>query len=749
MNFDASPPGPASTDARRKELQTVTDEPTRPDDPTTPDAEQPEAISPTPASTSGDNDDPGELDAPVASDDTSDDSSDDDEWAGDSPDDEELGFALAAEQEAFPDFNSQRLGRRGFLIGLAAAGVPVVGLVRVMEQFGGDKPTVAAPTLQETVSPSTSSPVSSVATPSASPAASPAAATPEASPVAGPPYGVLDVIRDPKPEYAEKPVDGGELRMMLTMGDNFDFNPASFSQDFQLLASYLDPLVWIDDLTMEPKPWIARKWTIKDGGKTIIFSLRDDVSWHNGDPLTADDVVFSFLVYRDGVDSAVRNLFVTMSGVTATDEHTVEVTLSTPDANFIPNAASQFIFSKKLLGDFWESRNEGQRTLDGFDWDKNPPVGTGPWRFSARDKRSLTFTRNDDYWAADPPHFETLTITWRTDPRDRIAAWRAKEVDLLWPLKAENIDDVKDVPAFLFAAPAPTTMFAAFNFNNPARAQPDLLTDLRIRQALSLAIDRPKYRETVFRSFIDVTPATAFPQPWLRNEDLVNPERSRKAARELLNEAGFRRRGDGTTVDANGDPFVLTALVRLSTRFDLRMALRSIGEDLAALGIGFDLQELEDLDFNDRWTATHDFDLIAFGYNVYPGFTDFDLYGSNWDIRVNPQGWNPGGYNNAIVDKAIKGALNAESLDDLVSSVNDLQVAANDDLFALWLGFPDDLVLAHHDLLGFQSTMYWQTWNTRKLWRRPATAPVPADVIIPSALATPEASASPAASPKP
>ena len=735
----------------------MTDDSQRPDDRNLPEGDQPESLDPvgdtSPAEDRAPDHDaseeigvPADLELSAASE-----SSDvESEWDDGGLDEDGLALVYAEPDGEFPDYHAQRLGRRGFLIGLAAAGVPVVGLVRVMDKVGGDKPTVAAPALQETpAATATSESALTVSSPPvASPAASPAA-SPEATPVVGPPYGVLDVIRDPKPEYTERPIEGGELRMMLTMGDNFDFNPASFSQDYQILASYLDPLVWIDDLTMEPRPWLAKQWSIRDDGKRIVFTIRDDVKWHSGEKLTADDVVFSFYVYRDDVDSAVRNLFVTMNSATATDTYTVEVILSAPDANFIPNAGSQFIFSKKALEPFWSDRNEGQRTLTGYDWEKNPPVGTGPWVYDARDKRSLTFTRNDDYWAADPPHFEKLAITWRTDPRDRIAAWRNNEIDLLWPLKPENIDDVKDVPAFLFATSSPTTMFAAFNFNNPARNQPDLLADLRVRQALSLAIDRPKYRASVFREFADVTGATSFPQPWLRDEALVNPARSRKTARELLNEAGFRRSGDGTTIDPNGEPFVLTTLVRLSTRFDLRMSLRSIGEDLAQLGIGFNLQELEDLDFNDRWTAAHDFDLIAFGYQVYPGFTDFDLYGSNWDIRINPQGWNPGGYNNSDVNTAIKGALNAESLDDLVSSVTDLQVAANDDLFGLWLGFPNDLILAHHDLLGFQPTMYWQTWNTRKLWRRPKDAPVPTEVIIPSELATPETVASPIATPKP
>ncbi|MGH2549837.1 MAG: hypothetical protein ACRDHN_10630, partial [Thermomicrobiales bacterium] len=136
--------------------------------------------------------------------------------------------------------------------------------------------------------------------------------------------------------------------------------------------------------------------------------------------------------------------------------------------------------------------------------------------------------------------------------------------------------------------------------------------------------------------------------------------------------------------------------------------------------------------FNDRWTGTYDYDLIAFSYQTYPGFTDFDLYGSNWDIRINPQGWNPGGYDNGAADTAIREALKAATLEALETSVKDLQVAANDDLFGLWLGFPQDLVLVHPDVLGFQPTMNWQTWQTRKLWRRPKTAPVPAQVILPS-----------------
>ena len=161
----------------------------------------------------------------------------------------------------------------------------------------------------------------------------------------------------------------------------------------------------------------------------------------------------------------------------------------------------------------------------------------------------------------------------------------------------------------------------------------------------------------------------------------------------------------------------------------MRAALRAIADDYAELGVTLRVEELGEEAFNDRWIRGHDFDLIAFSYQTYPGFTDFDLYGSNWDIRINPQGWNPGGYSNGTVDNAIRGALNALSLDVLVDAVETIQVTTNDDLFGLWLGFPQDLILTQPDLLGFEPVMNWQTWHTRKLWRRPATAPVPEIVV--------------------
>jgi ABC-type transport system substrate-binding protein len=122
--------------------------------------------------------------------------------------------------------------------------------------------------------------------------------------------------------------------------------------------------------------------------------------------------------------------------------------------------------------------------------------------------------------------------------------------------------------------------------------------------------------------------------------------------------------------------------------------------------------------FEGVWISDHTFDMIAFAYSLYPGFTDFDLYGSDWDIRSNIQGFNPGGYRNEKVERAITRALVAQSDEDYVSALHAIQRQVNDeDLFALWFGSPLDAVLVQDDISGYQPNKLWQGWETSRIWR--------------------------------
>jgi peptide/nickel transport system substrate-binding protein len=596
--------------------------------------------------------------------------------------------------------------------------------------------------------------------PAASPVASPSpTSTPAPSPTPVPdPFGEIDVFRGERWDYRGDPIPSDTLTLFAQgTENNLDFSPVSYQQDAQITTAYLDPLVGIDKVTMEPIPWLAEKWVWDDGNQTVTFSLRGDVKWHDGRRLTADDVAFSFTVYRDDINSAVRNFFTSMDSVEVVDDRTLRVNLTAPDGNWILNASSLPIFSEAQYGDYWFGQPEGERTLSGFNWDDELPVGTGPWQVAEIGSDEIVLRRYEDYWQ-EPPHFEELIYRFSETQEDRVDRWIEGEADLLWPVTVADIDVLKDTPGRLFAAPGAQVAFAAFNFENWAREwNPQLLADQRVREALSLAIDRDKYATDAFLGLIDQNAAGTVAQPWANDPSVTNPRRDLGKAKQLLADAGFLDlEGDGSLTDPTGMPFTLTAIVRNDANPMLIAILDGLVEDFAELGATLTVEQLSPEAFFDRWANARSWDLIAYSYGLYPGFVDYDLYGSNWDIRINPQGWNPGGYYNDEVDDLLKKILISPNLTSQATMLDRLQQIVNqEDLFALWFGFPNDLVLARNDVQGYQPNKFLPVIDTRLLWRDengsgplepapPAASPVASPVASPAAFPEPSPVASPA-----
>jgi ABC-type transport system substrate-binding protein len=610
---------------------------------------------------------------------------------------------------AIPDSNSpgpiflpHLVNRRTLLASLGAGGM--AGALAV-QAFGR----------QGTPSQATGSPAAS---PVGSPAVSPAGpATP--IPVEPPEMiGKLRVVRDQRPEYTTEPKRGGELKMVRVGRTNLDYNPAAFVQDFQIPCSYLEPLVWIDGVTMEPLPWLAKDWDWNRDRTEIEYRLRDDVAWHDEERFTARDVAFSFTVYRDDIYSNAYALFTNLESIEAVDDFVVRARLTTPDANWIRNASSQLIFQREQYGGYWDSQPEGQRTLGGFDWGENPPLGTGPWIVNAfRDSR-VSFKRNREYWG-DSSWANELQIDFVEDQAGQLERWHSGGADIAWPVAPRDLDAVSDRPGVVYAAETTTTMFAAFNFNNPVRNDPNLLSDIRVRRALSLGIDRDRYGREIYRGFFRPEIPGTILQPDLRLDGITNHGFFPEQSRALLRGAGFSApRSDGLFRYADGRALKFDVIARRGDNPDMEPVLTSIAADLRAVGVILDLRVLSPERFEHVWLTEHAFDLIAFSYSLLPGFTDFDLYGSDWDIRTNIQGFNPGSYRNEKVDRAIARALDAPDGDEYRSALHAIQRQVNDeDLVALWLGSPLDPVLVQEGISGYRPNKNWQGWETSRIWR--------------------------------
>lgn len=580
------------------------------------------------------------------------------------------------------------------------------------------------------------------ATPDASSEASPPA-TPLPDPV---PETSLTIVKDQQPMYSADPVQGTDLQLYVRSEGLHNFSPTAQRQDMQVIYSLYDPLVWINEVTMEPEPWLAESWSWSDDGLALLFQLRDDVSFHDGSPLTAEDVRFSFIAYRDDYDSAMANFFAFVSDVSTEGDHSVRVTFSEPDGAFLFNGASQPMFSSAQYAAYWEGRPVGERSLSGYDWVSRKPIGTGPWQLAGTRDDFLMLGRNDGYWS-EPPHFDHLKLIAEDNQQSRIDGWKNGDVDVLYPVRAPELEGLWDAEGALYIAEAPVAFFAAFNSANPANATPDMMRDPALRRALTLAVDRERYARDVFFGFIDEKKAGTITQPWAHEDSISNPNFDIEEANRILDEAGWADiNGDGMRDDARGNKLDLYLIVSEQERPELLAIVDGLAEDFQKIGARLTVQQLPPGDLDDRWVTNRMYDMVAFSLVQYPAFAEYDLYGSAWDIRTNRRGWNPGAYSNQTVDAAIEAYFRSWEIADMRSALSELQIAANEDLFGLWFGFPHDLVLARPDVQGFIPNRLLQTYGTRHLWRGEPALATPERATPENPAATPDI-ATPVASP--
>lgn len=266
---------------------------------------------------------------------------------------------------------------------------------------------------------------------------------------------------------------------------------------------------------------LAKSWEINSVGTEYTFSLQENVSFHDGTAMDADDVKFSLDRARaDDSTNAQKALFSGIADVTVIDPQTVKLTLTQPDGNLLFNLA---------WGDAVIVAPESIENI------KQKPVGTGPYQFSEwiqGDRISLT--RYPQYWG-DQPELESGTFKFISDPTAAFAAMMAEDIDAFSVFPApENLPQFEADPRFqvLVGSTEGETILSINNRRPP-------LDNLKVRQAIAHAIDRQAIIEGAMFGY--GTPIGSHFAPHhpayvdLTNLSAYDPDK----AKALLAEAGF------------------------------------------------------------------------------------------------------------------------------------------------------------------------------------------------------------------
>lgn len=276
------------------------------------------------------------------------------------------------------------------------------------------------------------------------------------------------------------------------------------------------------------KPHLATHWT-RNGPQELVLRLHDGVRFHNGDLLTAEDVVYTFTSNRmfgaRPLMAEARSYFATLAGVEALDPLTVRFRTRVPDVLLEQRLASwcSWIINKRAYE---------ERGFDGFSRD---PVGTGPYRLRTlqRDQRIL-LEAFDDYWMGRPT---ARSVEFRQIPElaARAAALRAGDVDLITNIPPDQVPELRRAPGIdIRSVVLANVHVLTFDERGP------LMGDKRIRQALGLAIDRQMLVDTLWDGSAVVPQGHNYREygpMFLEGRSLrFDPD----AARRLLREAGYR-----------------------------------------------------------------------------------------------------------------------------------------------------------------------------------------------------------------
>ncbi|MYW00916.1 hypothetical protein GT354_22040 [Streptomyces sp. SID3343] len=337
------------------------------------------------------------------------------------------------------------------------------------------------------------------------------------------------------------------------------------------------------------EPALATGYRESPDGLTYTFTLRPGVRFDNGDPLTADDVVYSFDRLRASPTGIDKEVFPTLQSVKEIDAGTVEFTLGTPDAGFINNMANPLVWGCAVM-----SRHAATTTNSAITM-----VGTGPWKqTSFRANSRLQLERNEDYWGKKTAA-PALSVLYIPNIATQVANLQAGKIDLMFP-DAASADALKgrhDVT--LDKVETDSTIFLQVNnlrkpFDNPL-----------VRQALALAVDRTELADGAYHG--GARPSGYFPSatwaPTLDRLPYSQPDPGR--ARELLNQAGFPHGFSTTLMYISGyDPGT-----------DNMMTLMQ--DQLARVGIKVKLLPMEGAAWGAKLTGP-DYDLSWNAQSYYP-----------------------------------------------------------------------------------------------------------------------------------
>ncbi|MEN8660851.1 MAG: ABC transporter substrate-binding protein [Marivita sp.] len=448
-----------------------------------------------------------------------------------------------------------------------------------------------------------------------------------------------------------------------------------------------EPLI-IRDVTGAFEPALATDWAPSaDDANVWVFNLREGVKFHDGADFTAEDVVFSFERAKQP-NSDMKELIGSITEVRAVDDYTIEMVTDGPNPILPSNLTNLFIMDKG-----WTEANNTANVQDfeggEITFATTNANGTGPYILESREPDVKTvMVKNDNYWGIDQFPMEVTEIVYTPiqNAATRVAAMLSGEVDFLQDMPVQDLERVNSAEG-LVVKQAPQNRVIFFGMNQGADDiesdnvdGKNPLADVRVRKAMSMAVNRDAIRQVVMRG--QSQPAGMIAPPFVNGwTEAMDSESTTdiEGAKALLAEAGY---ADGFSIrlDCPNDRYVNDEAI-------CQAAVGMMGQ----IGVTVNLDAKPKAQHFPLITEGQtDFYMLGWGVPTYDSeyIFNFLVHGRESDVGT----WNGTGFDNDELDAKIKS----------LASNTDLE-ARNADIASIWRVVQDEqlYIPIHHQVLNW------------------------------------------------
>lgn len=439
----------------------------------------------------------------------------------------------------------------------------------------------------------------------------------------------------------------------------------------------MNPLIWattsdtnvthmIFDSLMQPDEQLnmvgdlAKDWTISEDGLVYTFNLYDNVTWHDGEPFTANDVAFTFTSMADPRYDAGAYSRVTpikgavafhdgeadsVEGIKVIDDYTIEFTLEEANASFL---AQTFIgvIPEHILGE-----------ISPADWAKNDfnraPIGTGPFKFVKSEAgQYIELAANKDYFLG-APNLDSIIVRFG-DQNTMLAAFMNEEIDIV-PVPVSEVENVSTLDfANIKTSNDLSVYYVGLNLLN------EHFKDLKVRQALAYATDKNLIVSTVLGDYGYVLDDLFPLAHWTHNPDVTTYPYDVAKAQSLLEEAGYAKNSDGI-YEKDGKELSFTFAVptgkkeREKTSVMLQQMWTELGAKVEIIQLDFPTLVTKLLptadDGSQRAVTAEDYDAFILGFGIEADPDEYRPYFHT--AYMPPNGYNYVSYSDPTMDELL------------------------------------------------------------------------------------------------